>query len=199
MAVVKVLAVGCSPRKSRTTVTGLEAALAGARSAGADVRTELVELAGLKIDGALAILPAEPGQGDDFAQVEKLLADPELGGLIIGTPVYFATVSALCKAFLDRCAVFRKSNGLRNVVGGALAVGAGRNGGQETTVQAIHAWMLYQDMVIVGDGGPLGRLGAMLWSADEDVSKDSLGLESARLMGKRIGELALALRGAGKR
>lgn len=194
MSSVKIIAVGCSPRKSKTTVAGLEAALAGARSAGTGVQTQLIELAGLKIDGSLAILPPEPGQSDDFAQIEQVLADPALGGLIIGTPVYFATVSALCKAFLDRCAVFRKSNRLRNVVGGALAVGAGRNGGQETTVQTLHAWMLYQDMVVVGDGGPLGRLGAMLWSTDEDVSKDTLGLESARLMGRRIAELALILR-----
>ena len=56
-----------------------------------------------------------------------------MAGIILGTPVYFGNMSSLCKAFLDRCIVFHKDRLLANKVGGVLAVGGARNGGEELT------------------------------------------------------------------
>jgi multimeric flavodoxin WrbA len=193
---VKIVAVACSPRKDRTTAAALRICLEAAKTANPEIETELIDLGGLKIHGELAAgIPLAEGERDDFAKIEPLLR--EARGIIVGTPVYFSNMSALCKAFLDRWMVFRQQFALRNKVGGALAVGAARNGGQELTLQTIHAAMLCHDMIIVSEGRPTSRLGGILVSAGDDITKDETGLTTARSLGRRVAEVALLLRKAG--
>lgn len=195
---VKIIGVACSPRKGRTTAAAVQAALEAARQAGPGVETEFIDLGGLKMQGALAAgVPLAEGERDDFPPIAAKLRAPEVGGIILGTPVYFTNMSALAKEFLDRWMAFRKDFALRDKVGGAIAVGAARNGGQEVTLQTIHAAMLCQDMIIVSDGRPTARLGGILVSANEDISKDELGLTTARGLGRRVAEVALRLRQGG--
>jgi len=194
---VKIIGVSCSPRRDRTTAAALRVCLEAARGASPDVEVELIDLGGLKINGDIAAgVPLATGERDDFPQIEAKLRGPNVGGIIIGTPVYFSNMSSLCKAFLDRWMVFRGNFALRNKVGGAVAVGAGRNGGQELTLQTIHAAMLCQDMIIVSEGRPTSRLGGILVSTNDDISKDETGLATARSLGRRMAELALLLRKA---
>jgi multimeric flavodoxin WrbA len=195
---VKLIGVSCSPRKDRTTAAALRICLEAAKGASPDIEVELIDLGGLKINGDMAAgIPLAAGERDDFPQIEAKLRGPNVGGIIIGTPVYFSNMSSLCKAFLDRWMVFRGNFALRNKIGGAVAVGAARNGGQELTLQTIHAAMLCQDMIIVSEGRPTSRLGGILVSTNDDISKDETGLATARSLGRRIAELALLLRKAG--
>jgi multimeric flavodoxin WrbA len=195
---IKILGISCSPRKGRTTAAALQVALEAAKGIGANVEAELIDLGGLKINGDLAAgIPLEAGQQDDFPKIEAKMRDPNVAGIIIGTPVYFSNMSSLGKGFLDRWMAFRRNFDLRNKVGGAIAVGAARNGGQELTLQTIHAAMLCQDMIIVSDGRPTARLGGILVSAGDDVSKDETGLTTAKGLGRRVAEVALLLRKAG--
>jgi multimeric flavodoxin WrbA len=195
---IRVIGVACSPRKGRTTAAAVQASLQAAAQADPRIETEFIDLGGLKIPGELAAgIPLGEGERDDFPAIAARLALPETAGIIIGSPVYFSNMSALAKAFLDRWMVFRKDFGLRDKVGGAIAVGAARNGGQELTLQTIHAAMLCQDMIIVSDGRPTARLGGILVSAGDDISKDELGLTTARGLGRRVAELALRLRPSG--
>lgn len=188
---IKIVGISCSPRKGKATTAALRACLDAAKEAGANVEVELIELAGLKINGDLAAgIPLEPGQQDDFPKVEAKLREPNVAGIIIATPVYFSNMSSLCKAFLDRWMVFRKNFDLRDKVGGAIAVGAGRNGGQELTLQTVHAAMLCQDMIIVSEGKPTARLGGIVVSSGEDVSQDQTGLATAKGLGRRVAEVA---------
>lgn len=195
---VKIIGVSCSPRKDRTTAAALRICLESARAAGPEIETELIDLGGMKINGDLAAgIPLAAGERDDFPPIEAKLRAPAVGGIIVGTPVYFSNMSSLCKAFLDRWMAFRGTFALRNKVGGAVAVGAARNGGQELTLQTIHAAMLCQDMIIVSEGKPTSRLGGILVSTKDDISKDETGLVTARSLGRRVAELALLLRKAG--
>lgn len=190
------VAVACSPRTGKTTRAALAVALEAARGVSPRINTEMIDLAGKEIDGNLAAgLPLRPGQRDDFPPLAEKLARPEVAGIIIGSPVYYGSVTTLCKAFIDRLSVFHKSFSLRNKLGAALTVGGGRNGGQELAIQAIHTAMLYQDMLIVG--GPEGHLGAMLWNIDrsDDIQRDPLGIETAKALGKRVAEVALWRKG----
>jgi multimeric flavodoxin WrbA len=188
---IKILGISCSPRKGKSTAKALQACLDAARELGPNVEVELIELAGLKIPGDVAAgIPLEPGQQDDFPRIEAKMREPNVAGIIIGTPVYFSSMSSLCKAFLDRWMVFRRTFDLRDRVGGAVAVGAARNGGQELTVQTIHAVMLCQDMIVVSDGKPTARLGGILVSSNDDVAQDTLGLATARGLGRRVAEVA---------
>jgi multimeric flavodoxin WrbA len=195
---VKVIGISCSPRKDRTTAAALRVCLEAAKGAGPEIETELIDLAGMKINGDLAAgIALEPGERDDFPKIEARIREANVGAIIVGTPVYFSNMSSLCKAFLDRWMVFRQTFALRNKVGGAVAVGAARNGGQELTLQTVHAAMLCHDMIIVSDGKPTSRLGGILVSTNEDISKDDTGLATARNLGRRVAEVALLLRKAG--
>jgi multimeric flavodoxin WrbA len=121
-----------------------------------------------------------------------------LAGLILATPVYFGGMTAQAKAFLDRCVPLRR-NGfmLRNKVGGVLAVGGARNGGQELTIQMVHAAMLVQDMIIVSDGLPTSHFGGTCCSENKpDISGDEYGLTTAANLGRRVAEVAAKLHGA---
>lgn len=193
---IKIVAISCSPRKGRTTATSLEVCLEAARQVSPSVETELIELAGLKINGNLAAgIPLEPGERDDFPSLVPRLTDPKVRGIIVGTPVYFGNMSSLCKAFLDRCmAFYRDDLALANKVGGVVAVGGTRNGGQEVTIQSVQVSLFCQEMIIVGNGRPHSRLGATVWSgAEGGVTKDEFGMTTARNLGRRVAETALRL------
>lgn len=195
---IKIIGICCSPRKDKTTAASLRMCLQAAQEVSQKIEIELIELAGMKIPGEPAAgMPLDPGEKDDFPLLVPKLSDPKVGGIIIGTPVYMANMTALCKSFLDRCMVFRKSNfALRDKVGGVLAVGGARNGGQELAIQTVQAALLCQDMVIVGDGKPTARIGATVWNTgNDDVSQDEFGMTTAKNLGRRVAELALRLAG----
>ncbi len=193
---IRIVAVNCSYRKGKTTAAALQACLDAAKEAGPGIEVELIELAGLRIPGEPIVgAPVPAGQEDDFPKVAEKLSDPKVAGILIGSPVYFNAMSSLCKLFLDRCGVFRKSFALANKVGGAVAVGAARNGGQELTVQSIHAVMACHEMVVVGTGRPTGRLGATLVNQDDGIAGDTFGLATAKDLGRRVAEAALKMAG----
>ena len=195
---VRIIGIACSPRKGKTTAASLQVCLQAAAQVDRRIEVELIELAGMKIDGSLAAgLPPAPGQQDDFQKLVPKLSDPKVKGIIIGTPVYFANMTSLCKAFLDRCIAFRKNNfALSNKVAGVLAVGGARNGGQELTIQSVQAALLCQEMLIAGDARPGARIGATVWNDGKgDVTRDQFGMTTARNLGCRVAETALQLAG----
>ena len=188
----KIIAVSCSPRKGKTTAAALAICLNAAKEHDPAIETELIELADLSIPAQLAAgLPLRDGEKDDFPNLAKKLGDSAVAGIIVGSPVYFGNMTALCKAFLDRCMAFRQDKfKLRNKVAGALAVGSARNGGQELTVRSIQTALMCQDMVVVGDGQPSARIGATLWNRNDSISEDDFGRDTAENLGRRVAELA---------
>lgn len=193
--VVKIVAVSCSPRQGKTTAQGLKIVLDAAKAVAPErIETVLIELAGLRIpvEPALGIaLPA--GERDDFPAVAEQIGDPRLKALIVGSPVHYANMSTLCKAFIDRLGqAFRKEFKLSGKLAGALAVGAARNGGQEYVLNCIQRALMCHEMLLVGDGRPTGHFGATLWnSGNDDISGDEFGVKTAQNLGRHIAELAL--------
>ena len=106
-------------------------------------------------------------------------------------------MTAQCKALLNRCVVFRRNGWLlRDKVGGVLAVGGVRNGGQELALQSVRAAMLCHDMVCVSDGKDSAHFGAAVFSGGPGgIEADEDGLKTARNLGRRVAELALRLSG----
>jgi len=196
---MKILGISCSPRKQQTTCTALETCLASARSVDPSIETQLIELAGLDIRPCLACSACKKALqcpiDDDFASLIPLLADQQVAGMIIATPVYFGSMTAQCKAFLDRCVMFRRNGWLfENRLAGALTVGAVRNGGQELTIQAVQAACLCHNMICVSDGRDTAHFGATLWSGHPDgIKNDTIGLETTQNLGKRLAQLACQL------
>lgn len=194
---MKIVGICGSPRKGKTAFQALEQGMLAVRETGPKIETLILELADLKVGGCLAcghcLKELKCSQEDDFKQIIPILSDPDLSGLIIATPVYFGSMTSQCKAFLDRSVMFRR-NGflLSNKVGGVIAVGGFRNGGQEQTIQAVQSAMLIQNMIVVGDSRPTAHFGGTAWSAHPGGSdQDQVGLETVRNLGQRVAEVAL--------
>ncbi|MBM4025572.1 MAG: flavodoxin family protein [Planctomycetes bacterium] len=195
---IKILAISCSPRKGKSTAAALGVCLQAAREVSPRIETELIELAGLRINGSVAAgIPLAEGEPDDFPRLVPLLADPKVRGIILGTPVYFGNMSSLCRAFLERCMVlYQNKLALSNKVAGVVAVGGTRNGGQEVTIQSVQISLFCQEMIIVGNGRPHARLGGTVWSgAEGGVLKDEFGLTTTKALGRRVAEVALRVAG----
>lgn len=198
---MKILGISASPRKDKSSHFLLQQCLAEIEESsvvlGAPLKTEIIDLAGRRISGCIACGKCNKGvhcsQDDDFQQIIPKLADPLLRGIVISTPVYMGSMTSQAKAFLDRTVLFRR-NGflLKNVLGGVIAVGGSRNGGQELTIQGIHAAMMIHDMIVVGDGD---HFGGISWSNHpEGYQQDEMGIKTARKTGKRIAEVAALLK-----
>jgi len=191
---ILITGVSCSPRKGKTTSVAIGVALDAAKGVDPRIETELIDLGGLDIAGSDGVSSsgAQKDLLDDFQLILPSLQAPGLGGLIIGSPSYFRTMSALCKAFLERLAILREPKLLlADLPVGVLSVGGYRNGGQELVIAQIQAAMLCHEVMIVG-GKPKAHQGATLWNShNDDIMKDKIGIESARNLGIRVAEAAL--------
>ena len=193
-----IIGLNGSPAKDGNTSELLSEAIKVCLELGAD--TEMIQcreaLKGLKNSFCIncqSPCQAKCAEGKPLAKALQSLERAD--GLIIGSPVYFGTVSGQLKAFWDKTRSLRTEKRLLNVVGGAVAVGASPYGGQESTVQAIHHLMLVQGMLVVGDGyfeDDCGHMGAM---ARRPSIEDHHAIERVRILAKRVVEVARATRG----
>ena len=196
---MKIVGVCCSPRKEKTTRYALDTCLKAITEEYPQVSTVTIDLAEKEVNACkalgLCMKKLECSQKDDFNELIPILSDPDLGGIIVATPVYLGAMSAQCKAFMDRCVMFRRNGFLfRDKVGGVIAVGGFRNGGQEAVIQSVHAIMLVQDMILVGDGKPGAHFGGAMWSGHPDgIEKDEVGLKTVQSLGCRVAEVALKI------
>lgn len=191
---VKIIGIIGSPRKGSNTEIYVKKALEAAEDAGAE--TEIIDLGSAEIEPCIACdickSTGECAIYDDMREITSKLTDAK--GIIIGSPVYFGNVTSQVKMFMDRSRPLRIDFKLKDKVAGAISVGASRNGGQETTITAIHQFLLIQDTIIVGDGAPMAHYGgAGVSGTAGEAREDDVGLETSANLGKRVAELALKL------
>ncbi|MDI9645849.1 MAG: flavodoxin family protein [Archaeoglobales archaeon] len=184
---MKVLGLCGSPRKNGNTETALRVALDTLKDKG--IETEIILLAEKKVeycDHCGNCLEGKQCPKDDDAKeiFERMqLAD----GIIVASPVYYTAVPAQLKALFDRSIMIRKK--LAGKVGGAIAVGQVRNGGQEIVCEQIHQWMITHEMFIV----PI-RFGGIVLGSMKDLSaakRDEVGLNSCRALANKMAETLL--------
>lgn len=187
-APLKILGISCSPRRGMTTAKAVEVALDAARGLDPRLMVELIDLGGLNI-GGYSPTPLK----DDFTAILPKLQDPAVAGLIIGSPSYFRGLSALCKAFIERCGPLREPKMLlEGKPVGAIATGGFRNGGQELVIDQIQVAMLCFGMLPVGGRPPAFQGGTMVATKDS-IEGDELGLTTARHTGLRVADLVVRL------
>jgi multimeric flavodoxin WrbA len=171
-----------------TTAKAVQAALDAAKTVDPRLPTELIDLGGLNI----APWSPKPPE-DDMKDLLPKFQDPALGGVIIGSPCYFRSLSGLVKCFLERLAPLREAKMvLADKPFGVVTVGAFRNGGQELTIEPIQAILLCCGMIPAGGPAPAFQ-GATLLSANDSIAQDDLGLKTAAQLGKHVAEAALKL------
>jgi multimeric flavodoxin WrbA len=173
---MKVLGIVCSPNIGGNAETLVRESLAGAAEKGAE--TDFISFANINIkpcDGCRSCTKTgECVIDDDMMNVypKLLFAD----GIIIGTPVYFWTVTAQAKLLMDRTFSLYHAKRLSDKVCGCIAVAGGR--GTANALAVLDMFFLGQLMRPVSNG----------LSAHGDVKNDKRALGEARDLGLRIAE-----------
>jgi multimeric flavodoxin WrbA len=210
LADVKILGIVGSPRRGNTEILVKEALKAASEVGG--VETDILHVSPLKVHPCIACFRCFdekdsprgcPSFDDDMEKVYAKLVWCD--GLIIASPVYFGGITGELKTVLDRTEPFVRyartgyGGGLSNKVGGAIAVGYNRNGGQETSIQMIHSYFLVHDMIVVGSG-PVETPGCYYGGGAvthpkrsrirDAVLDDELGIRSSRGVGRKVAEVA---------
>lgn len=189
---VRILGI-CGSARRDAAYTALEAALEAARAVGG-VETRLVELGERELhfcvhcnkclrDGAPRCTVFHDGMDPIYELVYSCDA------LLVATPVEGGTLSARLAACFNR---FRPTwvmleqdpDFFARKVGAALAVGDGRNGGQENAIQSILGFFHTQGFTICS-GGPGVYAGASLWDGGDEET-DAYGLERAETLGRKL-------------
>lgn len=187
---MKVLAINSSARKDGNTAILIDHVFQELNKAG--IETELVQLAGQIIEPCKACRACQGMKNcvhkkDTFCNTfEKMV---EADGILLGSPVYTANVSANMQAFLERAAVVCDMNpGLFTHKAGA-AVTAARRGGALQAVDSMNHFFLNHEMYVVGSvywNMAYGRLPG-------DVLKDQEGLDNMRNLGRNMAYLMKVL------
>lgn len=149
------------------------------------IETDLIQLADYDIQPCRGCFACK-GRGncvfanDGFAEIfsSMIYAD----GIILGSPVYSADVSAKMKAFLERGGVVVATNPglLRHKVGASVA--AVRRGGGMTTVDTMNHFMLNKEIIIVGS-----TYWNMVYGKEAgDVLNDAEGMANMRNLGENM-------------
>ncbi len=202
---VKVLGICGSPRKKSSTAYVLEDALRAAEAA-EGVQTEIIYLSDMNIIGCNQCDACARNQSycihkDDFT-FDVMAKFVEADGYVIASPVYNMNISWKLLSFFNRFRPLHKcfpADILSGKVGGAIAVGGTRQGGQATAIQAIHEFYFCRQILVAG-GGKGAYSGGTVWSHD-DLEKgtklDEIGLDTARSTAIRVAKMAKLLK-AGK-
>ncbi len=190
---MKVLAINGSARKDGNTALLINTVFEELHREG--IETEMVQLSGKVIEPCKACW-ACGGKGtcvhkkDLFQEIyEKMI---QADGILLGSPVYTANISANMQAFLERASVVadmnRSEDLLRHKVGAAVT--AARRGGALNTLDAMNHFFMLQNMFLVGSSyWPVayGRLPG-------EVQEDREGIETMKNLGRNMAYLMKALK-----
>ena len=190
---MKVLAVNSSARKDGNTAILIHQVFEELNQEG--IETEMIQLAGTVIEPCRACW-ACGGQencvnkNDTFREIFNKMKDAD--GIILGSPVYMANMSANMQAFLERAAVVtdmnREAGLFRHKVGAAVT--AARRGGAVNALDAMNHFFLLQEMFVAGSSyWPLSY-----GQRPGEVKDDEEGLNTMKTLGKNMAYLLKALK-----
>ena len=174
---MKVLGIVGSPRKNSNTEIMVKAAMDGAREAGAEVEIlNITEKDIAPCNGCeFCADTSECSISDDMQQVLTSLLEAD--GIFVGTPVYFWSVSAQVKAFMDRTYAIIRERKLRGKVGGAAVVA--RRAGCANAYSLLTTFFIQHRMSFAG--GIIGYA-----DAEGDIKNDQEAMNEARLAGRAM-------------
>jgi multimeric flavodoxin WrbA len=191
---MKVLGINCSPRKGGNTEILIKEVFKSLEENG--IKTELFQLGGKKLNGCIACMKCRKA-GDGRCHQENEVINQcikkmvKADAIIIGSPVYYADLSAQAKALIDVAgyAIRGAGNPLKRKVGAAVI--AVRRAGAIHALDSINHFFLINEMIITGSSYwnlALGR-------EKGDVLKDEEGMKTMKVLGENMAWLMKRLKG----
>lgn len=189
---MKVLAINSSARKDGNTALLINTVFEELKKEG--IETEMVQLAGKVIEPCKACWACGGRKNcvhkkDLFQEIYEKMTQAD--GILLGSPVYTANISANMQAFLERASAVadmnREENLLRHKVGAAVT--AARRGGALSALDAMNHFFMLQNMFIVGSSYWPMAYGRM----PGEVKEDQEGIETMKNLGQNMAYLLKAL------
>ena len=182
---MKVVAINGSARKDGNTAILIRHVFRELESEG--IETELVQLAGHVIRGCIACYKCFERKDGHCAVTGDIINDcidrmHEADGIIIGSPTYFADVTAETKALIDRCGMVGRANYecYRRKVGAAVV--AERRAGGMHVFDTINHFFTISQMIIVGSS--YWNIG--MGRESGAVEGDTEGMQTMEILGKNM-------------
>ncbi len=189
---IKAVGFNCSPRPKGNTYLALNIVLDELKTAG--IETELVQVGGQNLPGCRACNKCAEirdrhchGWDDDMNTfIDKMFAADIV---LIGSPVYFSSMTAEAKALIDRSGYVagRNNNPLRHKIGAAVV--AVRRGGGNVVFAEINYFFLIKEMIVPG---------SIYWNfafgmKPGEILNDAEGVKNFKNLGQNIVWLAKKL------
>ena len=182
---MKVVAFNGSARKDGNTAILIKHVLKELEKEG--IKTELVQLAGQKMQGCIACYKCFEAKNKRCAVTDDIVNEcigkmEQAEGIILGSPTYFADCTAQIKALIERAGFVSKANGemfKRKI--GASVVSVRRSG-------AIHAFDTLNHFFTIGQ---MITVGSSYWNIGVgreigEVEKDEEGLLTMSVLSKNM-------------
>lgn len=176
---MKVLLINGSPHAHGCTATALNEVAKTLNENG--VETELIQVGHLDVRGCIACGHCHKEGKCVFQDVVNEVAEKfkEADGIVLGSPVYYASANATLTAFADR--LFYSSHFDKTMKVGAAVVSA-RRGGNTATFDQLNKYFSISSMPIVS---------SQYWNQvhgnnAEQVVQDLEGLQTMRTLGRNM-------------
>ncbi|MFZ5758481.1 MAG: flavodoxin family protein [Thermodesulfobacteriota bacterium] len=191
---MKVVAFSGSARKGGNTAHLLRQVLTELEAQG--IATELIELAGKNVPGCFACYKCFERKNrlcavDTDIINEAIAKMEEADGILLGSPTYFADVSASMKGLIERCGMVSRANGdlfRRKVGAGVVAV---RRAGASHVFNSLNNFFTIGQMIIVGSS--YWNIG--IGREPGEVANDEEGMKTMRDLGVNMAWLLQKIHG----
>ncbi len=186
---MKVLVINGSPHIHGCTATALDEVIGVLNAEG--IETELIQVGNKDIRGCIACGTCGKKGACVFDDIVNEAAEKfeEADGLLVGSPVYYASPNGTVLSFLDR--LFYSSHFSKHMKVGAAVVSC-RRGGNTATFDVLNKYFSISGMPIAT---------STYWNmvhgfTAEDVKKDLEGLQTMRNLGHNMAFLIKAIAAA---
>jgi multimeric flavodoxin WrbA len=191
---MKVIAFNGSARKDGNTTSLLNLVLDELKSEG--IETELYNLAGKQIQGCIACYKCfEKKNGR--CNVEKDIVNEciqkmvEADGILLGSPTYFADVTAGMKALIERCGMVGRANSELYKRKAGAAVVAVRRAGGINVFNSLNYFFTINEMIIPGSS--YWNIG--IGRQPGEVNNDAEGVQTMKTLGRNMAWLLKKIKG----
>jgi multimeric flavodoxin WrbA len=191
---MKVIAFNGSARKNGNTALLLNMVLDELKEEG--ITTEMYQLAGKPIQGCIACYKCIETKDNKCALTADVVNECmqkmiEADGILLGSPTYFADVSAGMKALIERCGMVARVNGdiLKQKAGASVV--AVRRAGATHVFSSMNYFFFISQMIVPGSS--YWNIG--IGRQPGDVINDQEGVQTMKNLGKNMAWLLKKIKG----